>query len=264
MSDTLSLALRLAPRFPVFPCAESKRPTCPRGFLAASQDPEEINTLWRKHPGPLIGVPMGERSGLDALDIDPRHDGLLWLAEAQDSLPITRAHTTRSGGKHFLFRHAEGVRNSESKIAPGVDVRGAGGFVIWWPANGCSVENGQTLDAWPKWLLKILIPPKKANLPPPPLPATKAEANTRAQIMITRAFDRVKNAGPGQRHYELRAAAATLGGLSRYLDKSESEVQRILVEMIMGTGASDRANAEKTAKWAMEKGTKSPLMKGAA
>jgi Bifunctional DNA primase/polymerase, N-terminal len=264
MPDTLSLALRLAPRFPVFPCAESKRPTCPRGFHAAAQDEPEIRRLWRDHNGPLLGVPMGARSGIDALDIDPRHGGLDWLEEAKDSLPVTRTHTTRSGGLHFLFRHADGVKNSESKIAPGVDTRGDGGYIIYWPAHGCEVLNPQTVAEWPQWLLRILCPPKKTNLPPPPLPATKAEANTRAQIMITRAFDRVKNAGPGQRHYELRAAAATLGGLSRYLDKSESEVQRVLVEMIMGTGASDRANAEKTAKWAMEKGTKSPLMKGAA
>jgi hypothetical protein len=31
------------------------------------------------------------------------------------------------------------MRNSVGKIAKGVDVRAAGGFVIWWPRQGAPV-----------------------------------------------------------------------------------------------------------------------------
>ncbi len=252
-------AIRLARRVPVFPCAASKKPACPHGFKDAVSDPAAIVDLWRAYPGSLIGVPTGESSGIDALDIDPRSGGAEWLAEAEDSLPPTRRHHTRSGGLHLIFRHTDRVRNTASKIAPGVDTRGTGGYIIWWPAHGCEIENPRTLEDWPKWLLRILIPPRTSA--PPPLPATRAEADARAALMIERAFARVRCATPGQRHDTLRAAARTLGGLERFLCIGRSGIERQLVDLIMATGAIDRANAEKTAAWAMEKGSDAPLLK---
>ena len=256
--STVEDALRLCAKLPVFPCREDKRPATKHGFKDASRDPEAITTLWRDSPGPLIGIPTGETSGFDALDIDPRHGGDEWFAEAVEALPITRVHHTRSGGRHILFRHAKGVKNTASKIAPGVDTRGDGGYIIWWPSEGCQVENPKVWDTWPRWLLRILIPAPKQ---PPPVPASTVEANTRAALMIERAYQRVKTARPGQRHYELRAAAATLGGLIRFLPGAVS-TEQLLVDLIMSTGAEDRRNAEKTAHWALDRGAASPLLGG--
>lgn len=258
--NTLDAALRLSLKYPVFPCRGSnKAPSCPRGFKDATRDAETIVDLWRRFPGELIGVPTGLASGVDALDIDPRHGGDTWLTEAADSLPVTQINHTRSGGRHFLFRHADKVRNSAGKIAPGVDVRGEGGYIVWWPAHGCRPENIGVIEAWPRWLYKLICPApiKRA---PPPIPATKAEADTRAALMIERAFERVREAQPGQRHYQLRAAAATIGGLARFISKSDTEIERELVDLIMSTGAESRTTAEKTAHWAMQKGERSPLL----
>ena len=36
----------------------------------------------------------------------------------------------------LVYRHMAGVRCSTNKIAPGVDLKGDGGFVIWWPQHG--------------------------------------------------------------------------------------------------------------------------------
>ena len=251
-------ALRLCVKLPVFPCLESKKPASKHGFKDASKDPARVAELWRDFPGPLIGVPTGDVSGFDALDIDPRHGGNVWLAEAIDALPITRIHHTRSGGQHLLFKHAKGVRNTAGKIGPGVDTRGDGGYIVWWPAEGCAVDNQKTIDTWPRWLLRILIPTPR---PPPSIPASQVEANTRAALMIERAYNRVKQAAPGQRHYELRAAAATLGGLIRFLPGAGT-VEQVLVDLIMSTGAEDRTNAEKTAHWALDRGVSSPLLGG--
>lgn len=256
--STLDDALKLCSRFPVFPVRADKKPACKHGFKDAETTPAAVVDLWRAYPGPLVGVPTGELSGIDVLDIDPRHDGDKWLDEARDSLPITRMHHTRSGGFHFLFRHADGVKNTTSKIAPGVDTRGSGGYFVFWPATGCAVENPQILDDWPIWLLKLLNPPvKKRHIA---APATKAEASTRALIMIERAYARVRAAPPGQRHFHLRAAAATLGGLHQYIGRSIGQIEDDLVALIMQTGAEDQANAAKTAKWALEKGRASPLL----
>jgi hypothetical protein len=254
--SVIDQALALAERYPVFPCAEDKAPDTDHGFKDASQDPETIRRMFKRRSSPLIGVPTGERSGIDVLDIDPRHGGHLWMNDADESLPTTRRNHTRSGGVHILFRHASGVKNTASKIAPGVDTRGEGGYVIWWSAAGCRVENPDALADWPKGLLKVLCPPPKPKRHIA-MPATKAEANTRAAFMIERAFERVRHARPGERHYQLRAAASTLGGLCRFMSQSPDQ---ILVDLIMQTGAEDASNALKTARWAMQKGSSSPLL----
>jgi Bifunctional DNA primase/polymerase, N-terminal len=75
---------------PCFPCGITKKPTTPRGFKDATCDPDALCELWKKHPGPLVGIPTGEISGLDVLDIDGRHGGDGWLAEHKHRLPTTR------------------------------------------------------------------------------------------------------------------------------------------------------------------------------
>jgi hypothetical protein len=104
-------------------------------------------------------VPTGHVSGLDVLDLDiPRHpEARTWLVEHMAALSPTRQHATRSGGLHVLFRHADGVRNSAGRLAPGVDVRGEGGYAIWWPASGCAVLCDAPPSPWPQWLLGVVL-----------------------------------------------------------------------------------------------------------
>ena len=107
----------------------------------------------------LIVVRTGVDSGLDVLDIDPRHDGYTWLKANHDKIPQTRIHGSRGGGMHVLFQHSLAICNSASRVAPGVDVRGEGGYIIWWPAHGLSVLNRSAPAAWPDWLLEQVLPP---------------------------------------------------------------------------------------------------------
>jgi hypothetical protein len=95
VAKALDAALAVAGNLglPVFPCRADKRPTCPDGFKGAVRDPDAIRALWRRHPGELVGVPTGAASGIDACDIDPRHDGDRWLAVHRDRLPPTRTGT---------------------------------------------------------------------------------------------------------------------------------------------------------------------------
>jgi hypothetical protein len=135
-----------------------KRPTCPGGFKAAATDPEIIDLLWRDYPGPLVGVPTGERSGLTVLDIDTRRNGEAWLAEfeATHGFPRTRIHATRSGGLHFVFKHRPGLKTTVDLIAPGVEVRAEGACVVWWPASGGRVLCEGPIAPWPASLDKAL------------------------------------------------------------------------------------------------------------
>jgi Primase C terminal 2 (PriCT-2) len=83
-----------------------------------------------------------------------------------DPAPDTRT-ITRSGGRHLLFLHREGLRTSKGQIAKGVDVRGEGGFVIWWPREGLAVEDRPLAD-WPEGLGRAL---RKRNSPSVSAPA---------------------------------------------------------------------------------------------
>lgn len=93
-----ALAVAAELGLPVFPRRLDKRPACPHGYKDATRDPDAIRELWRRYPGPLIGVPTGMASGIDVLDIDPRHGGDDWLSAHADRLLVTRSHRTRSGG----------------------------------------------------------------------------------------------------------------------------------------------------------------------
>ena len=165
----LNAALDLARGgLPVFPCRRDKKPTTPHGFLDASTAPDIVRRLWLLHPGPLIGVPTGPASGLFVVDVDsPRHpEAAAWLARHAVNMPQTRTHRTRSGGVHLLYRHRPGLRTTAAKLAHGVDTRGDGGYIIWWPAVLASdVSNDIAIPDAPQWLLDALAPP-----PPPPSP----------------------------------------------------------------------------------------------
>jgi hypothetical protein len=155
---------------PTFPCNGLKRPTCPRGFKDAALPAHGLATLWARHPGELVGVPTGPASGLAVLDVDLSKGGASWWDANRARLPATRLHETRSGGLHVLFAHRAGLKCSVAKIAPGIDVRGEGGYIIWWPAGGFSVVDHPLAD-WPTWL----TPPEPPPAPPRARPAINDE-----------------------------------------------------------------------------------------
>lgn len=140
LAEALELADLGVPVFPVritTPDENGKRakiPTTSHGLNDATTDADTIRQWWNRNPRAAIGVPTGKVSGIDALDVDP--EGETWAADNTEVLMNAgRIHHTERG-KHYLYQHFEGCRNSSGKIAPGIDVRGEGGFIVWWPAEG--------------------------------------------------------------------------------------------------------------------------------
>src|SRR5262249_8499003 len=157
MNTTLHKAIRLGQQgVPVFFCSFSKRPTLPGGFHNAVTDEAAIRALYEKAPGPLIGVPTGHR--FVVVDPDLQHRAARqWWKVNQDKLPSTRRHRTMSGGWHLLFRPHPDFRHG-TVVAPNVDTRGLGGYVIWWPSEGFEVVNPNILADVPDWILAALPP----------------------------------------------------------------------------------------------------------
>jgi hypothetical protein len=138
-------------------------------FLGNGRAESDVDAAWRAHPGGLVGVRTGAVSDLSALDVDRDHrEAAQWWEENRDRLPATRMHATRRfGGIHVLFRHHPGIACTASRLCRGVDTRGEGGYVVWWPAYGCAVLNDAPIAAAPAWLIETLRPP-----PPSPRPVS--------------------------------------------------------------------------------------------
>jgi hypothetical protein len=155
----------------VFPVGDDKRPAIAGWPERASADPEAIWRLWHERPGSLIGVVTGARSGVSVLDVDPHHEeaGRWWRANHQ-RVPATRTFRSRRGGFHLYFQHRNGIANTQGRIAPGVDSRGRGGFIIFWFASGYECLDFAPIARWPDWLAVLLIPQ-----PSPPAPGWNRE-----------------------------------------------------------------------------------------
>jgi hypothetical protein len=160
---------------PVFPCRLDKRPACPRGFKDAAISAAAIGELWRRFPGPLIGVPTGAASGLFVLDIDPA--GIDWLDMVcrDGRLTATRVHQTRRGGFHLIYRLPKTpLPNSAAKLARGVDTRGEGGYAIWPPSPGYLLVDESPPAAVPRWLERKLREPRADDPSQQPSPGRLA------------------------------------------------------------------------------------------
>lgn len=102
-------------------------------------DPEEIRSDYRQWPDAGVGIVTGPESGIFVVDVDApeghEHNGIANFEELQDrygTLPPTLMARTPSGGTHYYFKWPADVdvRNSTSRIAKGVDIRGHHGIVI--------------------------------------------------------------------------------------------------------------------------------------
>ncbi|MCJ2071411.1 bifunctional DNA primase/polymerase [Methylobacterium sp. J-030] len=249
--------------FPVFPCDPmDKQPLVPRdkdadgkpipktgGLNKATRDEAQIREWWRKYPRAMIGLRMGPEAGVFAIDPDvPKEpgdpDGLAaWrdLAAAHDYVPTTHAHVSPRGGRHLLFAYPADITitNSPGSLPPGIDVRGAGGYVIAPPsrmADGREYRLERPELAFrhepaPDWLLDLLRKPEPASAPPPEQKKTSEKSappppnGARSRIFmddvpdsyIARAVEEecaaVATAPRGQRNKALNTAAFKLGTL---------------------------------------------------
>ena len=138
----------------VFPCFRNKTPAIAGGFYAASNDPQLINR-WRWQY-PLTGAPTGPVNDFDVLDIDRGGEDWLMNYECSHGPLSTRIVGTQSGGLHIYFQHHAGMKCSAGLLAPNVDIRSTGGYVILWDRAGCQVLSNAPIGPWPSKMLELL------------------------------------------------------------------------------------------------------------
>jgi hypothetical protein len=170
--------------FSVFPCLpRAKEPAVKRGFYAATTNPETIRRLFRSG-NCNVAIRTGMASRVWAIDSDGEvgEASLCALKAKHGTLPATWQSLT-ARGRHIWFRCDDPVPSSAARIAPGIDARGDGGYILVppsihptgarysWSTHACE------LAVAPAWLLDLarkkpptisqraiaLMPPRRIN-----------------------------------------------------------------------------------------------------
>jgi hypothetical protein len=140
-----------------------------RGRDDASTDTVLVNRWWTELPTMNIGLATGHESKIFVLDADPKNGGdesLRRLVQEYGPLPRTRVAVTGSLGTHHYFVMRGDVHNSANLIAPGLDIRGIGGYVVLPPSEHpdydparfyhWSPESADEIADAPEWLLRLI------------------------------------------------------------------------------------------------------------
>jgi hypothetical protein len=171
-------ALQLAERdLAVFPCLpHDKRPATPHGVKDATTCADTVARWWRQDPNFNIGLACGAISNIWATDIDGLDaEAELRKLEAQHSALPATVESITARGRHLFFKWPDqDIRNSAGKLAPGIDIRGNGGYVVVPPSlhpSGkrytWSVDSASAFAPAPAWLLnKITAPARSPSLAP--------------------------------------------------------------------------------------------------
>lgn len=176
----LSTALALAEKnWRVFPCMpRDKVPATPHGCKDATAGSELIRQWWAQNPEFNLAVATGRPSGVFVIDIDglDAEAELRKLEAEHGPLPATVESVTPRG-RHLYFRMPDVlVRNSASQVAPGIDVRGDGGYALTPPSvhpsgrrYAWSADSADAIAAAPAWLIqKVTAPTNGASAATPP------------------------------------------------------------------------------------------------
>jgi hypothetical protein len=109
---------------PVFPLQPRQKRPMPgsRGFKDATVNVEQVRSWWDAVPDANIGTPTG--LAFDVIDVDGPVGVVTLLTELWG--------TPRPGGQHIYVPPA-GVGN-RAAVYPGIDYRGAGGYVVIPPS----------------------------------------------------------------------------------------------------------------------------------
>lgn len=226
MKSLLPFALDYASRYgwAVHPVNRKKMPTTEHGRDDATRDEATIQHYFRN--GAQLGVATGPESRLFVLDVDVKPekgiDGRIALAalEAQHGpLPHTPRQRTGSGGEQYLFRYVDGLKNSQSKLGPGLDTRGQGGYIVVAPSS-----NTKGVYAWivspddvpladvPQWLIALLTAEPERPAPRPAAPILR-DLDPYLDRAFRNEIANVATAPDGTKHEILRDAAIKLGTL---------------------------------------------------
>src|SRR5215216_3351005 len=152
---------------------------------------------------PGVGIVTGGVSGVLVLDVDG--------PEGEEELqkyghPVTPMVRTANGGLHLYFKHPEQHVRTGIRVAPGLDVKASGGYVVAPPSLG---PDGRPYE----WI----VSPEEANLAEPPRWLMNLLAQERSKGPAPLVGERIAS---GKRNDVL----ASLAGTMRRRGMGEAEI----------------------------------------
>ena len=120
-------------KYQVFPANQQKKPCVKDPFGKASSDEEKIRQLFDSFPNAMTAIPTGPKNRTTVVDLDVKGgvDGIKNFRELVQDIPRTMVIRTPSGGLHLYFDTGpDSLPSSAGKLAPGIDIRGAGAYAI--------------------------------------------------------------------------------------------------------------------------------------
>jgi hypothetical protein len=185
-----------------------KHPRLRRGLTDASTDPRRIEMWWARWPDANIGLRTG--IVMDVADVDSA-DGWHGLRHLLGgAMPFGPQVRTGGGGWHFWFQPT-GFGN-RVRLIPGVDWRGAGGYVVAPPSRHASggdytwlIRPHKSLPTGPRSLRGLLEGPAVEE------PRHIFHPGRYAAAALEAEADRVARAPVGTRNDTLNRAAFALG-----------------------------------------------------
>lgn len=217
MNPLFAAALRYAELgYRVFPCAPgSKEPLTERGFHDASTDVGVIESWWHFHPSANVAIAT---EGLIVLDVDGDANEWLSTDRALD-LAVAPLCRTAGGGRHYYFRQpAQGnYRGHAGRLAPHVDVRANGGYVVVPPSV---LAGGKTY----RWAEDMALDAPPDRLPEPPAWFVKAldqlAVSSPTTAHVASSPSEANTIPGGQRN----ATLARLAGTMRRVGMAQAEI----------------------------------------
>jgi hypothetical protein len=150
--------------------AVAKHPLTRHSFKDATTNASTLRAWFQVQPDANVAVVTGAASGLVVLDVDPEKGGLESLAALErrhGTLPSTVRVRTGGLGVHLYFKHPGGTVPNRTNLAPGIDVRGDGGYVVAPPSVHASGRkylwyvwnrpDRRALAELPVWLLELIL-----------------------------------------------------------------------------------------------------------
>jgi len=256
-NERLRAALEYAARgWAVFPVRErGKEPLTRRGCNDATTNPSVISRWWHRWPSANVAIAAGP-SRLLVIDVDLGKAGDATLDALIDRLgPLPDGPTARTGGggSHRYFAAAEGVR-CRIGIAPGIDIRAAGGYVVAPPSIHASGRRYSWIrppdssplpslpDSWLRWLRsKPAADVTESNRGQQTTTEKTTDAILGGGVASQANGDGIKDAieeairstlptGPGLRHRQVFELARALKAIAPLTDAKAIDLEEIVHE----------------------------------
>lgn len=213
--------------FRVFPIAPGRKLPVFKGYTpVASSDPEKARMFWKCA---LLGIDLHyniaiattqlqDGRKLVVVDVDNKNgkcgdDEIFKLELDGKYLPDTFTQFTPTGGRHLVYWTTVIVGNSVGYLAPGLDTRGRGGFIVGAGsevAAGTYTANSAPIVEAPEWLTKALAHRPRKALPHVGASIDQSYAESRAVAFLASQQGAVSGS-QSARAYELACRLKDLG-----------------------------------------------------